>query len=194
MALLDRVKTRTGSDLPDDELEAMITAIAAELDARLGPVGPLTADIGDPGDPNSRALSTIRLNRPLDPAQPVTIVEIDPGNSGAPTSETILADDDYRVLFGGRTLQRLMGGPNGRGHWAPLVSVTYTPLGAAGDQAARDEATIKLIHLDLSYRGGLKSERAGDYQFTLADNPAGEREAILKSLTAASGGSGLVLA
>ena len=56
-----------------------------------------------------------------------------------------------------------------------------------GEQAARDEATIKLIALDLSYRGGLKSERAGDYQFTLADNQAEERERIFASLEARRG-------
>jgi hypothetical protein len=75
---------------------------------------------------------------------------------------------DFAVLNGGRTLQRLIGGPNGRDYWAPVVRITYTPI---GDQAARDEATIKLIALDLSYRGGLKSERAGDYQFTLSGDP-----------------------
>jgi hypothetical protein len=64
-------------------------------------------------------------------------------------------------------------------YWAPLVKVTYTPI---GDQAARDEATIKLIALDLSYRGGLKSERAGDYQFTLSGDPAADREAIIDGL------------
>jgi hypothetical protein len=41
MPLLDRVKERTGSDLSDAELQAMIDGIAAELDARLGPAGEL---------------------------------------------------------------------------------------------------------------------------------------------------------
>jgi hypothetical protein len=64
------------------------------------------------------------------------------------------------------------------------VRVTYTPI---GDQAVRDEATIKLIQLDLSYRGGLKSERAGDYQFTLSGDPVADREAILASLSPKGG-------
>ena len=184
MALLDRVKTRTGSNLPDDELQAMIDTIAAEIAARLGPSGPITVQIGDPADPDSRFLQSLRLARPLDPGEAVTIVESDPANSGDAASDVTLDQDDYRVLHGGRTLQRLLGGPNGRRYWAPLVTITYSPV---SDQAQRDEATIKLIALDLSYRGGLKSERAGDYQFTLSGDPVADREAILDQLAPKGG-------
>jgi len=179
MALLDRVKVRTGSDLPDSELQDMIDGILSDMDARFGPAGPITVELGDPVDPCSRSLRTLRLARPLDPAEAVTVVEIDPGNSGLPETEVTLAAGDYAVLHGGRTLQRRTGGPNGRSFWAPLVMVTYTPI---GEQAARDEAVIKLMQLDLSYRGGLKSERAGDYQFTLAGDVSAERENIFQGL------------
>lgn len=37
--LLDRLRERAGTDLPDAELEAMIAAIGEELDARFGPAG-----------------------------------------------------------------------------------------------------------------------------------------------------------
>ncbi len=184
MPLLDRVKERTGSDLSDAELQAMIDGITAEIDARLGSVGQITVEIGDPTDPFSAQKRTLRLARPIDTGETITVTEIEPGNEGQAEDETALAADDFRLLHGGRTLQRLTGGSNGRSHWAPLVRVTYTPV---ADQAARDEATIKLIHLDLSYRGGLKSERAGDYQFTLGSDPASEREAILASLAPKSG-------
>ena len=60
-----------------------------------------------------------------------------------------------------------------------MVRVTYTPIGEA---AAREEATIKLIQLDLTYRGGLKSEKAGDYSFTLSGDMAADREAIFEGL------------
>ncbi|WPZ06582.1 hypothetical protein [Pelagerythrobacter marinus] len=179
MPLLDRVKERTGTDLSDAELQAMIDAIAAELDARLGPTGPLTLELGDPTDPQSRNRRTLRLDRPADITQEMTIVEFDPSNSGDASSQVGLTVADYRVLHGGRTLQRMLGGPNGRTFWAPLVRVTYTPI---VNQAARDEATIKLIQLDLSYRGGLKSERAGDYQFTLSGDPQVDRENIFASI------------
>ncbi|WP_346915050.1 hypothetical protein [uncultured Roseibium sp.] len=187
MALIDRVKERTGSDLSDSELQAMIDGITADLDARLGPAGEITVDLGDLGDPDARWLKTLRLSRPLDTGESVTIVETDPADSGAAGDDVTLAADDYRVLHGGRTLQRLNGGTNPRDYWAPLVSVTYTPAGNAGAVAAREEATIKLVHLDLTYRGGLKSERAGDYQFTLGTDPASEREAILKGLASRDG-------
>lgn len=184
MALIDRVKERVGlgggaSDLSDTELQAMITAIAAELDARLGPAGEITVELGDLDDPVSRMQRTLRLNSPIDVTQPVTIIEDEPADSGLALARTTLDPTDFRVLHGGRTVQRLTGGPNGRSFWAPLVTLTYTVAGAA---AARDEATIKLIQLDLSYRGGLKSERAGDYQFTLGSDPVADREAIIAAL------------
>lgn len=184
MPLLDRVKERTGSDLSDVELQAMIDAIAAELDARLGPAGPIMVQLGDLSDPNSRYRRTLKLSRPIDIAADVAIVEVEPGNTGAAADQVALAADDYAVLHGGRTLQRMIDGTNGRDYWAPLVRITYTPI---GDQALRDEATIKLIALDLSYRGGLRSERAGDYQFTLSGDPVADREAILASLAPKGG-------
>jgi hypothetical protein len=193
MALIDRVKTRTGSDLPDSELQAMIDAIGAEIVRALGPAGVKTVELGDPTDPDSRFRRTLMLERPIDTDESLTIVECEPSNTGDAASETELAQGDYRVLHGGRTLQRLVGGPNGREYWAPLVRVTFTPVGAAGDQAARDEATIKLILLDLTYRGILKSEKAGDYQFTLSGDPVADRESIIKSLGTALGG-GMVMA
>ena len=60
MSLLDRVKERTASDLPDAELQAMIDAITAELDGRFGPIGETTVKIGDPGEPASRAMRHLR--------------------------------------------------------------------------------------------------------------------------------------
>lgn len=184
MALIDRVKERVGlgggaSDLSDTELQAMIDAITVELDARLGPAGEITVELGDLDDPVSRMQRTLRLNRPIDVTQPVTIIEDEPADSGLALARTTLDPTDFRVLHGGRTVQRLTGGPNGRSFWAPLVTITYAVAGAA---AARDEATIKLIQLDLSYRGGLKSERAGDYQFTLSGDPVADREAIIAAL------------
>lgn len=182
MALLDRVKERTGSDLSDAELQAMIDGIAEELDARLGPTGAITVELGDLSDPDMRFRRSLRLVRPIDRGEAVTIVELDPGNSGTATAELALAADDYAIRHNGRTIHRLVSGTNGRDYWAPLVRITYTPTGEA---AARDEATIKLIQLDLSYRGMIKSERAGDYQWASSlssDSFAKERENIIDAL------------
>lgn len=189
MTLLDRVKTRTGSDLPDSELQAMIDAIMAEIAARLGPagLGAIEVELGDPADPESRVQRTLRVHPPIDTARSLTVTELDPGDNGQAAAETVLDAQDFRVMHGGRTLQRLTGGPNGAAFWAPLVRLAYTPLGTDGAAAAADEATIKLIQLDLSFRGLIKSERAGDYQFTLSDDPVALREAILNSLVTPSG-------
>ncbi|MDP2131954.1 MAG: hypothetical protein U0995_08810 [Erythrobacter sp.] len=178
-ALLDRVRLRVPTDLPDSELLAMIDAIALELDERFGPAGETTVSIGDLTDPASAQRRALRLLRAADVSLPITVAELAPGNTGNPDHETVLAPSDFKVLHGGRTLQRLSGGPNAAQFWAPLVEVTYTPTGLA---AARDEVTIKLIALDLSYRGALRSERAGDYQFTLSGDMAVDRETILKTL------------
>ncbi|PYE86906.1 hypothetical protein [Phyllobacterium leguminum] len=164
MALIDRVKERTGSSLSDTELQAMIDAIIAEIDARFGPTGETTILLGESPDlPRYRHM--LRLTRPMDESKPVTIVEIDPGWSGTSTSETVLAADDYRLMHGGRTLQRLWDGTNGHRYWASLVRITYTPIGAL---AMRDEAVIRLMAIDVGNPGALKSEHAGDYSWTAA--------------------------
>ena len=184
MALIDRVKERTGSDLSDTELQAMIDAITAEIAARFGPAGEITVEKGDLSEPWTRDKRSLRLSRPIDSGQTIAITEIDPHHTGDASAETVLAADDYRVLHGGHTIARLAGGTNGRNYWAPLVRITYTPSDV--DTAAREEAVIQLMALDLSRRGLLKSERAGDYSFTLGD-PAKERETILRTLSARSG-------
>ncbi|WP_457661737.1 hypothetical protein [Sinorhizobium medicae] len=193
MALIDRVKERTGAELPDAELQAMIDMISAEIDALFGPAGAVTVEIGDMTDPCSREVRTLRLNRPLDVSQPVSIVEIDPGWSGSAANTVTLAPNDYRVMHGGRTLARLWDGDNGRQYWAPLVRITYTPKEAAG---ARDEAVIRLMQVDLSDKGGLKSERAGDYSYTLATGQerTDAREGVFAWLNGLLGAGGLSMA
>jgi hypothetical protein len=179
MSLVDRIMERTGTDLSYSEITAMIAAATEEIEARFGSIAETTVTIGDLDSPSSRFMRSLRLVLPADTAEPISITERFPGNSGLQSDETELEADDFRILHGGRTLQRLLGGTNSREFWAPIVEVTYTPQ---GNQAARDEAVIKLVQLDLTYRGGLKSERAGDYSFTLSGDMAADREAILKTL------------
>lgn len=181
MALLDRVKVRTGADLSDTELGAMIDGITAEIEARFGAAGEITVMLGDPLE-SQRAFPMLKLVRPIDEAEDLEVVELDPADTGSAAAEITLDPADYRVLHGGRTLQRLTGGPNGQNFWAPMVRLTYTPLGS---QAARDEVIIKIMQLDLGYRGLIKSERAGDYQWSgsvAADSYVAERENLLASL------------
>ena len=190
MALLDRVKERTGADLSDAELEAMIAGVGAEIDGRVGPAGPIEVTLGDPLTAE-RWQQILTVPRPVDPAEPITVVEIDPVDSGAAYAELELDGTDYRIMHGGRSLHRLRGGANPAAFWAPLVKLTYTPV---GDQAARQEVTIRLIQLDLSYRGLIKSERAGDYQWAgsvSSDSYLAERNGLIDSLVPRQG---LVLA
>lgn len=107
MSLLARVKLRVPTDLPDGELTAMITAVTAELDARFGAAGAVTAAIGDLNDPVTPQRRTLRLLRAADPALPITITEFTPGNTGNAADETVLTAADFAVQHGGRTLQRL---------------------------------------------------------------------------------------
>lgn len=195
MALIDRVKQRTGSDLSDEELQAMIDGIAAELAARFGPAGEITVELGDATDPDMRGRRTLRLNRALDAGSPVSVTEIDPGWSGDAANAIALSANDYRVTHGGRTLTRLMDGDHGRQFWAPLVRVTYTPAEPAG---IRDEAVIRLMQLDTAGQAaaGLKSERAGDYSWTAAtgEERAAAREAVFTWAAGMIGGGAMVMA
>lgn len=176
MALLDRVKERIETDMSDAELSLMITEIQAEIVRRHGAIAEETFQAEGDRDLWGQG-RLLTLVRPIDTAQPLAVVEVD-----AADEETTLAADDYRVLHGGRTLERLRTGTNGRREWQSLVRVTYTP---ESDQAQRDEVTIKLVELDLSYRGLVKSERAGDYASAGAMSPAAytdERDALLQQL------------
>jgi len=184
MALLDRAKERTGADLSDTELTAMIAGITAEIDAIHGAAtGTVKVTFGDP-DTEERWQKSLTLARPMDTTQPAVVVEIDLVDSDASGARITLDSTDYRVLHAGRTLQRLVSGTHGRQLWAPLVEITYTPV-ALVPQSMRDEMVIKIIQLDLSYRGLIKSERAGDYQWSgslASDSYAVERQKLLDAL------------
>ena len=170
MALLDRLKGRVETDLSDLELQAMIDETVAEIEARFG----ANASITETLDGNRIFLS---LHRLIDEGQSITVVEIEPANTGASANETTLAADDYRIRHGGRIVERLIDGTNGRDGWAPLVRVTYTPV---SDQIQRDEAVIRVVQVDLNERG-LSAEKAGDYNATYRDATV-ERERLINRL------------
>src|SRR3546814_7725086 len=91
---------------------------------------------------------------------------------------TELTADDYRILHGGRTLERLVGGTNGATRWAPLVEVTYTPV---SDAAKREEVVIKMVALDLTYRGLDKQESVGDYSRSRSEEHTSELQSLMRS-------------
>lgn len=94
------------------------------------------------------------------------------------TTETVVADDDFRVINGGRTLQRLSDGTNPRQFWQRLVKVVYSPV---SDVLERDEVIILLVQLGIEYRG-LKSVKAGDHASSFMDY-ATERNALMSRLS-----------
>ena len=135
MALLNRLKGRVETDLLDLELETMIDAEVAEIEARFGIIGSITAF-------EDGRRHFVNLHRRIDETKSVAVVEINPANTGAAANRTTIASDDYRITDGGRTIERLIDGTNGRGLSAPLVEFTYTPV---SDQDRRDEIVIKRV-------------------------------------------------
>lgn len=176
MALLDRVKERIETDLSDGELQSMIDAVTAEIEGRFGANGEITVFLGDDRDLAAGRQFLFPM-RPVDTGQAVTVVEIDPPNAGDSGARTALAADDFRVLGGGRVLERLVDGTNGRRFWAPMVELTYTPVSDAG---RREEVTIQVIRLEIEARG-LTSERTGDWQASYPEL-AEAREKLIASL------------
>jgi hypothetical protein len=100
-------------------------------------------------------------------------------SGGTPTT---LDAASYRLDFGGRAVRRLnaSGCP---GYWyGSEVEVTYTPK---DDTAARKRVQLDLLRLVLTFKGFLKAEGSGDYNWSgslLTGGYEREREAILCSL------------
>ena len=175
MELLNRLKGRVETDMLDLELQRMIDAEIAEIDDRFGAIVEIT--ILAEGN-----LHFVSVHRPIDEAETIAIVEIDPANTGAAANRVTIAADDYRITNGGRTIERLIDGTNVGDHWASLVELTYTPV---SDQTQRDEAVIKLVHLSLTYNGLAKQQSVGDFSFSgsvTADAFDREREVLINRL------------
>ncbi len=175
MALLDRLKLRVETDLTDTELESMIDTEVAEIVDRFGAIAAITKL-------EEGLRNFITLHRRIDEAETIVIVEIFPGDTGAAANRTTLNADDYRITNGGRTIERLIDGTNGRRLWSDLVEFTYTPV---SDQSRRDEAVVKLVTLSITYQGLDKQEKVGDFSrggSVTADAYTRERETLLNSL------------
>lgn len=174
MALLDRVKERTKSDLSDEELQRLIDEAEGEITRRFGVLSVTSEESSPTADPISVTLRGGSSN--LFPSHAVgdelEIVETEAG------VETTLVETDYRVWNGGRRIERLATGTNQRSSWAELVTVTYFPVDT---QKQRDEVTIKLVKLSIDYEGGVSREGIDGYSATFSDYTK-ERESLLASL------------
>lgn len=173
MAILDRLRERSESDLTDTELTAIIDDVQGEITRRFGAVGSQSVELRG----GSRILD---MARPIDTAETLTIVEHTDYPAG--TTTVTLATSDYDVKNGGLTLERLRSGANYADRWAPKVTVTYTPV---DDTDARDEVTIKVCLLTIQY-DATSSTRVGDTSAQNLDH-ATERERLIASLAPRKG-------
>lgn len=174
MALLDRVKERTETDLSDLELQRMIdeanSAIIMRHGANADAAAPITVRL-EGGAP------ALDLVRPVDTLLAVTVVET------VGDTDTTLAASDWRALNGGRTLERLGAGANPRQLWGK-TKVTYVPR---NDGNERQEVIVKLVQLAVEFEG-VALRRVGDTTTDHTSPRAGmvyqeEREKLLRSLS-----------
>jgi len=178
MAIIDRVKKRTETDLDDVELQLVIDEVNQDVINRYGPHS-------DPANPVSEMYygykKRIVVDRPIDTSQPIVVVE---WYDSTEVSAVTMNANDYRMI-NTMTLERRADGPNGSWLWNNRVKVTYTPVND-GDQ--REEVIIKLVILSIQYEA-VKSKMIGgphgvnetnlDYQL--------ERDTLMASLAPRSG-------
>lgn len=163
MALIDRVKERTKTTLSDPELNELIADASNEIEDRYGAVGAPITDILPGG-----FVSIVPSRR---------VVEITGVTERSSGSSLVLGSSDFRVVDGGRRIERLATGANPRSAWADEVEVVYDPL---DDQKQRDEVIVKLVILSINYEG-VKSDNIDGYTSSHLDFDA-ERETLLCSL------------
>ncbi|MBS3927089.1 MAG: hypothetical protein KGZ65_00090 [Sphingomonadales bacterium] len=168
MAILDRLRERSETDLTDTEMTALIDDVQGEIAQRFGTIASGSVELRG----GSRILD---IARPIDTAQAVTIVEHTDYPRG--TTTQTLVSGDYDIRNGGRTIERLASGTNRADYWAPKVVVTYTPI---DDQDERDEVTIKVCLLSIEY-DATGSTRVGDTSSQSLDYRT-EREKLIATL------------
>jgi len=160
------------SDLIDSAMQRLIDDADALIVERFGP------HTGQTTDTIFRDMQTddlLFLKRPLT-GSPVSVTEwINDFSS------IVLDPTDYRILYGGRALQRLINGVTGRSTWGARVVVVFNPL---DELAKRTRVEIDLVRLAAQYNG-LSREQVGDYMSISKDEYQGERDKILDGLAPA---------
>lgn len=168
---LTDLKTHIESDLSDAALGRVRADAVADVTGRYGPwsgAGEITITL-------TGGTRVLGLARPGSAAS--EIKETD--GLGV---ETTLAISDWRLLHGGRVLERLNTGTNPRTAWDRLVEITYTP---DDEDSVRDRIVIDLVKLSLQY-DATKGTKVGDAGATAVDYQA-ERERLLSGLVSHRG-------
>lgn len=193
------IRGRVETDLADPAIQAIIDEAVEEIEDRYGPYRDTSTPFSLTVEGRRRKLD---LPRPLDTSEAVTLVEwivadardvefaseLDDAFIDVGQTSLTLDATDYRVWYGGRTLERLYTGAHPRVYWGSRVDLTYVPV---DDTARRNEVATKLVILSLRYQGvieerigdvnvtyGLRSSSGGGSALVFAD----ERERLLTSL------------
>lgn len=185
MPIIDRVKSRFETDVDDVELQLMIDEVNQDIGNRYGPHA-------NPGNPVTVRMAgdseSIVLDRQIDVSYPVAVTEYITYWGWGETS-IVLNALDYRIWAPGYRVERLLTGPNTPWYyrkWAQQVEFTFTPI---NDGNSREEVMIKVVILDLQYKGlfpGIRSSVVGDVILSEADYQA-EREKLIGSLAPRAG-------
>ena len=175
------------TDLSNTVLQVMLDDAEAEIIKRFGAHGESSSTITEdfyPDEPIYQPLSDWKSDRHhlIYPSRPVSAVTSITERED--DVETTLASNDYRLIHGGRGIERLTNGTNARNWWAPEVRIVYQ---AVSQLATRKRVQADLVKLAIQYKG-LISEDAGDYSSSM-DVYQTERNRILASLE-----TGLILA
>lgn len=156
------------SDLSDTALQRVLDSEEAEIVRRYGAHATASETLA-----GNQAI--ILLSRGAASVTAITETDLD-------GTELELETDDYRLLHGGHTLERLTTGTNAAAWWAPLVTVEYVPISQVEQ---RRLVLIELAKLALMYSGAA-SERVGDYSVQ-GVNYTRERERIMRRLAPLGG-------
>lgn len=171
----DEIHAHVETDRSPDAIALLIADAEAAIIARYGPHAPAPIEIERGPDAFTTAgPTTIYFDRPAASVSSVSEFAGDPYSE----TETVLEAGDFRLLYGGRAVQRLGTGPHPAGSWAGRIVLTYVPV---DDTAQRKRVCIDLVKLALRYDAA-KAQTAGDASETALDDYTGERSNLLGEL------------
>lgn len=171
--LIDPVTLRlhVETDLHDPELQRLLDDADDEIVSRYGPhAGDVTEDI------DTRGAGLIFPSRPATAITSLTEYTLRTDLAGVLLNPA----NDYRLLQGGRVIERLQGGANSALSWGQRIVLVYSPT---SETARRKRLEIDLVKLALRY-DAVVQESIGDYSARDADDYQKERERLIGSLRA----------
>ena len=169
----DEIHAHVETDRSPDAIALLVADAEAAIIARYGPHAPAPIELERVlGAFTTAGPTTIYFDRPA--ASIATVSEYD--SDALPP--TVLDAADYRLLYGGRAVERLGTGPHPRAWWAGRVVLTYVPV---DDTAQRKRVCIDLVKLALRYDAA-KAQTAGDASETALDDYTRERSNLLGEL------------